>query len=281
MDMLKKILLALDGSENAEKALPWVKQYAARETAEVILLRVVRPEETEPELLSWEMEAAQKYLQRIERELNYAGVPCKMLARKGNPARVIVRAADRERCDLILMSTRGGSRVERWMLGSVTEQVLRLSPVPVLVVRSRTTLPRQGHVRRVIVPVDGSKLAEMALPWSERLAKLLKAKVIFLHVYPAGRTGLRARNQEQFHALNRRMMRECRDLKKQGLRAAFIVQRGDPADRILAFADRNDLIVTTTHGRGGFKRWIFGSVAEKLIRDASIPVLVFKSPAQT
>jgi nucleotide-binding universal stress UspA family protein len=279
--MLKKILLAVDGSENAEKALPWVKQYAARETAEVILLRVVRPEETLPEYLPGLVEEAQKYLAGIERELNYAGVPCKLLVRKGNPARVIVHAADRERCDLILMSTRGGSRIERWMLGSVTEQVLRMSPDPVLVVRSRTTLPRQGHVRRVIVPVDGSKLAETALPWSGRLAKLLKAKLIILHVYPPGRSGLRAPNQENFKTLNQRMTRECIELQKKGLRASFNVQRGDPADRILAFADRNDLIVTTTHGRGGFKRWIFGSVAQKLIQDAGVPVLVFKTPAQT
>jgi nucleotide-binding universal stress UspA family protein len=279
--MLKKILLAVDGSENAEKALPWVKQYAARQMAEVVLLRVVRPEETQPQSLPGEMEGVQKYLGRIERELNYAGVPCKVLVRKGNPARVIVRAADRERCDLILMSTRGGSGIERWMMGSVTEQVLRLSPIPVLVVRSRTTLPRQGHVRRVIVPVDGSKLAETALGWSEKLAKLLKAKVIFLHVYPPGRSGLRARYRDNFDALNQRMTRECGELRRKGLRASFNVQRGDPADRILAFADRNDLIVTTTHGRGGFKRWIFGSVAQKLIHDGGIPVLVFKTPAQT
>jgi len=279
--MLKKILLATDGSENAEKAMPWAKQLAAREKAELVLLRVVRPDEMEPELVPAEMEAAREYLQGLERELNYAGVPCKILVRLGLPARVIVRSADREGCDLILMSTRGQSGIKRWTMGSVTEQVLRLSPVPVLVVRSGTILPRQGHVRRVIVPIDGSKLAETALRWSERLAKLLKAKVIFLHVHPAGRAGLRKRVLRNFQAVNERMAKECGKLRKQGLRAAFNVQRGDAADRILAFADQNDLVLTTTHGFGGFKRWIFGSVAEKLIHDASIPVLVFKTRAQT
>src|SRR5690349_1784012 len=127
--MLKKILLAVDGSENAEKALPWVKQYAARETAEVVLLRVIRPDEVESELLPGAMDEARTYLQGLERELHYAGVPCKILVRRGVPARVIVRAAEREQCDLILLSTRGGSSIERWVMGSVTEQVLRLSPI--------------------------------------------------------------------------------------------------------------------------------------------------------
>jgi nucleotide-binding universal stress UspA family protein len=69
-------------------------------------------------------------------------------------------------------------------------------------------------------------------------------------------------------------------LAKEGVRSSFVEQYGDPADRILQFADANDLIVTTTHGAGGFKRWVFGSVAEKLIHDASIPVLVYKTAAQ-
>jgi nucleotide-binding universal stress UspA family protein len=278
--MLKKILVALDGSPNAARTLPWVRQYAARERAQVLLLRVLIPEDLNRSVVGDEKRLAQDYFRGLERELNYHGVPCTTLVRQGNPARVIVRVAERERCDLILMSTRGGSPVKRWALGGVTEQVLRLSPIPVLVVRSRTLLPRQGHVRRVIVPVDGSRLADVAIPWGARLAKLLKAKVVLLHVYPAGAAGLRQRRQEGFGALNARMARTCRMLNGRGQRAAFNVQRGDAAERILAFADQNDLIVTTTHGFGGFKRWIFGSVAEKLIRDASIPVLVYKTPTQ-
>jgi nucleotide-binding universal stress UspA family protein len=68
-------------------------------------------------------------------------------------------------------------------------------------------------------------------------------------------------------------------LCRQGVKAEFRVQRGDAAERILAYADRNDLIVTTTHGYGGVKRWLLGSVAEKLVHAASIPVLVYKKPA--
>ncbi len=278
--MLRRILLTLDVSENAEKALPWAKQYAAREIAEVILLRVVDGTYLDRNEQAEVLQEARDYLQRIERELNYSGGPCRTLVAQGNPARAIARTAALERCNLIITSTRGGSDVKRWVIGGVTEQVLHLSSVPVLIIRSRTILPRQGHVRRVIVPVDGSKLAEAAVSWRSRLAKVLKAKVVFLQVYPAGRPGLGGRQQKNFQALNERMTRLCRGLNGKGQRAAFNVQRGDAAERILAFADQNDLVVTTTHGSGGFKRWVFGSVAEKLVHDASIPVLVYKTAAQ-
>jgi nucleotide-binding universal stress UspA family protein len=279
--MLKKILLSLDGSENAEKALPWVKQYAVREHAQVILLRAVVTRDLTPDAAASEVQGAKEYLQGIERELNYAGIPAKMRLKKYAPVRAILDAAMAESCDLILMSTRGGSPVERWAIGGVTEQVLRLSPIPVLVIRSHTVLPRQGHVRRIIVPVDGSKLAEAAVSWSGRLAHLFKAKLVFVHVSPRGASARNPALRASYDLLQRRMKRACDVLAKEGVKASFIEQYGDPADRILQFADANDLILTTTHGAGGFKRWVFGSVAEKLIHAASIPVLVYKTAAQT
>ena len=276
--MFKKILLALDGSENAEKAVPWVKQYAAREMAQVVLLRVVPPNPDEY-CRAKERQDARDYLLRMERELNYTGIPTKILVRRGPPSREISVTAREEGCDLILMATRGGSSILRWVVGGVTEQVMRLSEIPVLPVRSQLALPKQGHVKRVIVPVDGSKLAETVVSWSAQLAKILKAKLIFLHVYPNGPRQQKRWNTRTFEALNDRMTLLCKGLNKKGVKASFKLQRGDPAARIIGFADQNDLILTTTHGFGGPKRWIFGSVAEKLIHDAGVPVLIYKTSA--
>ena len=276
--MLKKILLTLDGSENAEKALPWVKQFAVCEKALVTLIRIVPPT-PDRAFAAREREEAREYLLRMERELNFAGISTKVLVRRGSPAREIVDAAVDQGCDLIVMTTRGGSRVKRWVMGGVTEQVMRLSPVPVLPVWSHLARPRQGHVRRLIVPLDGSKRAESILWWAIRLAQILHAQLVFLHVYPNGSEHPRGWNGQVYEALSRRMNRIAESLCKQGIPAKFRLQRGDAAERILNYADRNDLILTTTHGYGGMKRWILGSVAEKLVHAASVPVLVYKTTA--
>lgn len=278
--MLKKILLALDGSENAERALWWVTKYAAREKAQVVLFRAVDTSILEPEFVPSVTKDALNYLLRMETEVNQSGIPAKVLVRTGKPAEMIVKVALEEKCDLILMTTRGGSKVKRWAMGGVTEQVLRLSPIPVLPIQSRTRPAKNDHIRRVIVPVDGSKLAEEVTPWAVGFAKLLKARLVFLHVYPTGSRGLGNHAEETFEALRERMIRRCQLLKKEGVKARFAVRTGDAADRILWFAGMNDLILTTTHGHGGVKRWIFGSVAEKLIHEARVPVLVYKTFSQ-
>jgi nucleotide-binding universal stress UspA family protein len=199
--------------------------------------------------------------------------------RHGRPPREIVDVAREEGCDLILMATRGDSTIRRWALGGVTEQVLRRSTVPVLPVRSQLSLPKQGHVSRVIVPVDGSSLAEAPAWWSARLARLLKAQLIFLHVYPNGSGKRGGWNRKGFEALQRRLTQFCRALSGYGVKASFRLQRGDAAARIINYADRHDLILTTTHGFGGLKRLVLGSVAEKLVHEADAPVLVYKAPA--
>jgi nucleotide-binding universal stress UspA family protein len=279
-NMLKRILLALDGSENAERALWWVTKYAAREKAQVLLFRAVDTTTLEREFIPSTVTDAFNYLQRMETEINQAGIPARVIVRQGKPAETIVKVAMEERCDLILMTTRGGSKVKRWAIGGVTEQVMRLSPIPVLPIQSRTHAARNNRVRRIIVPVDGSTLAEAVIPWATEFARLLKARLFFLHVYPGGARGMGAQAEETFNDLRTRMLRLCQLLKKDGVKATFIVRTGDAADRILGFSGMNDIILTTTHGVGGFKRWIFGSVAEKLIHAARVPVLVYKTFSQ-
>ena len=278
--MLKRILLALDGSENAERALWWVTQYAGREKAQVVLLRAVDTTILEPEFIPSKVQDAINYLLRMETEINQSGLPAKVIVRQGKPAETIVKVAMEEKCDLILMTTRGGSKVKRWAIGGVTEQVLRMSPIPVLPIQSRTRPAKNNRVRRVIVPVDGSELAEEVIPWATTLARMMKARLVFLHVYPPTLSGMGSPMRERFEALRTRMIRKCELLKKQGIRARFTVRTDDPAESILAHVGMNDMIVTTTHGEGGFKRWIFGSVAEKLIHEARVPVFVYKTFSQ-
>lgn len=276
--MFTKILAPLDGSENAEKVLPWLRRYGGPDKAEVVLLRVIEPMETALEMAD-ALEEAQKSLRRVARELNFAGIPTRISVRKGQPAHVIVQHAQQTGCELIVMTTRGGSPVRRWTIGGTTERVMRQSSLPVLVVQSRMPLPKQGRVHRILVPVDGSALAESVLPWVERLAQFHRAKIVFFHVYPPLPAGLRAKHERSYEALRRRMTRTLAILRDRRIRAAFRVQQGDPGAELLDVSADFDVIAMTTHGYGGFKRWLLGSVAEKVIHGAEIPVFIYKQAA--
>jgi nucleotide-binding universal stress UspA family protein len=220
---------------------------------------------------------SERYLRGIVRELNYRGIPTKAMVKTGSPAEVITDTADRIGADLIAMTTRGGSKVTRWAVGGTAEKVHRLAPVPVLLTRSRTPLSKQGRIRRVFVPVDGSWLSEAILPWAEGLAHLHKAEIVFLHVLPISKSE-RAKAMGIYEFLNNRMSRTCHGLKEQGIRAEFRTGRGDPAEVLLTATEGGpNLIAMTTHGHSGFKRWFFGSVAEKVIHAATVPVFVLRA----
>lgn len=281
--MFRKILVALDGSEAAETALLWLKRYAARTRAEVLLFRVVSGDSAAGTPGHETFGEAVDYLQRMERELNYAGFPAKLSVWSGEPANAIAEAALVQGCDLILMVTRAAIKVTRWSSGGMTAHVLRLAQVPVLVVRPPMEFSHQGRVRRVVVPLDGSELAETALPWAEQMAHFHRARIALFHAYPpAWDAGYATAFDQEHRRFVRHVSMLCRELRAKGLRTSVLMMMAEPAEGILETVEAGDLIVMTTRGRRGFNRWLFGSVAEKVIHDSPVPVLVYKGrPAET
>jgi nucleotide-binding universal stress UspA family protein len=278
--MFQKVLVPLDGSKNAEASLPWVKRYAGPSKGEVLLLQVLTTEYPlkGPSFLAGTPEAKQ-YLQGIEREFNFSGIPAKIVLRNGAVSRTIIDVAMKEGCQLIVMTTRGASRVTRWLMGGVTEQVMRLSPIPVLIIRSQTTHRQGSHPERILVPLDGSTRASSILPWAERLARFHHARVVLLHVRPKEKPS--HGNGLAFpSAVRERISRESFRLQEDGIKTVQRLEEGDAAEEILKACRASDLLALTTHGYGGFKRWVFGSVAEKVIREAPVPVFIYKGPAR-
>jgi nucleotide-binding universal stress UspA family protein len=143
---------------------------------------------------------------------------------------------------------------------------------------------------RVLIPLDGSELAEAILPFAEQVAGPLDAEVVLLRVVepPSPIAGLGANGVIGPDALFLRQLEAKRYLEAvadrlaaRGVRARAVLGLGTPASEIVetAKAERADLIAMTTHGRTGLRRAIFGSVAAAVLRDAAIPVLVIRKPA--
>ncbi len=148
MTEFKRILVPLDGSPLSEQALPVATSLAQKYGSEIILLRVLdipvpTPPTSHPEVaIGWVREArahahqeAQSYLDAWQKEVYRQGMEVRALMRDRSPAEDILRVADSEKVDLIIMSAHGQGGPARWTFGSVADKVARHSPCPLLLVR--------------------------------------------------------------------------------------------------------------------------------------------------
>ena len=146
--------------------------------------------------------------------------------------------------------------------------------------------------RKILVPLDGSKLAECVLPHVDALARGAGApKVVFVTVVepviPPARGELvfpeeERRRLEEAHIENAGgyLQAVSGEARTRGLEASHAVLRGQPAEAIADYASAAgaDLIVLATHGRGGLARWVLGSVADRVSRSSCVPVMVVRAP---
>ncbi len=260
--MFKKILVSLDGSKNAEAILPWIQPYA-KTNPRFFLARVIPPGP------SATVAGAQEYLTHLERSLKKEGLRTRPIVATGrNPAKEIADVARREGCDLIAMATRGETDVRQKLKGSITDQVLQWAQCPVYVARIVTPRIGIGMVKRILVPLDGSVTSELIIPWIDNLAAFHGAEVEFLHI--AGE------NSKLLKKLHDRIQKVCERMGRRGVSATLRVERGNTVNTILHRSASFDLIAMTTHGESGIRRIVIGSVAEKIIRDSILPVMVFR-----
>jgi nucleotide-binding universal stress UspA family protein len=211
----------------------------------------------------------------------------------GHPAEEILRYAEDNDVDLILMATHGRTGIQRWTMGSIADKVLRASKVPVWLVRPG--LPQEiahDHLptRKILVPLDGSELAASVLPHAEAVAKQSDAgliEVILLAVcdptMPATYYAPAPYNwDEQVKSWKRRdeqyLAKIEKRLRDSGLNVRSEVLIGKPAEAIVEYASENrvSLIVMSTHGRSGPGRWVFGSVTEKVLHGVATPILLVR-----
>ncbi|HEX9370885.1 MAG TPA: universal stress protein [Roseiflexaceae bacterium] len=311
---MDKILVPLDGSALAEQALPYAQLIAPLLDASVRLIRVISYADHQhllaseqmmlakggppPPLYVREQQAwkqlrthAERYLAAQAALLRRAGVDVEAEVAVDLPAEAIVENAARGDCALIAMATHGYGGLSRWALGSIADKVVQAAPAPVLLVRAAAGGPAAAPaLRRILVPLDGSALAEQALPLAATLAAETGAALLLLLVVEPSlgmELGMppRLRPDQALSLLRDRLMREA-DRVVGGLDRGHVsmtplVAEGHPAEAIVDIAAQRhaDLIVMSTHGRSGLRRWALGSIADKVLHATTTPLILIGAQA--
>ncbi len=256
------------------------------------------------------VEAAERYLESVDAKLKADGFRTRVITQPGPVADAILDVADALGVDLIAMSTHGRGGIRRFLLGSVATQVMQHARVPVLL-RRAADLPnaQPAPIRHILVALDGSPHAASVLPHVGELAKCTRAQVTLLRVVdrtanesmddeadllmvalstvrtrtspPADAEMDTAGQNPQAHRLDEAQSyldSVAHDAAAWNVPVDTIVQAGDPAETILDLAKsaHADVVAISTHGLGGVRRFLLGSVADKVVRHAGELVVLVR-----
>lgn len=296
--MYTRMLIPLDGSQVAEQVLPYARFLAKALAIPVDLLEVVDPETlrllANPErgryidtLLSEKMASGRSYLEAIAQ--SFQGKPVTCILEKGKPEDVVIERAAVDKGTLIVMATHGRSGIQRWVLGSVTDKVLHGSTNHLFLIRAREQdkTAAEARLTKVIVPLDGSPVAETVLPYVVDLAKKMSLEVVLVRAFalPAGTADEYQTYTDDLIGLIETEARDylaekAKEIKGQGLESvSSVVNVGYGAEEIITLARQtpDNFIAMCTHGRSGIKRFVLGSVTDRVVRHSGDPVLIIRA----
>jgi nucleotide-binding universal stress UspA family protein len=296
--MYTKILTPLDGSTVAEQVLPYVGILADGLKVPVELLGVVDIEELASQtsaekvdgIIEDSVRRSGEYLNRVAQTVSRASVS--FAVEKGRAAEVIIANALADKEMLITMATHGRSGINRWLLGSVTEKVLRGSANPLLLVRAQAEAKTEGEVtlKSIVVPLDGSDVAESVLPTVLEMAKKLNIEIVLFRAFNVPYSvfggvrdhfavvdellgGIKAEAHDY-------LKKKTEELKEQGAsKVSYVLKQGTSADQIISLGRKtpDNLIAMCTHGWSGAKGWVLGSITETVVRHSGDPVLIIRA----
>lgn len=286
--MYEDMLLPFDGSDGAAEALHHAAEIAHWADATLHVLFVAdttRDSVTvvETEVVDALVREGEAIVDNAEKTLDTLGVDYDSDIVQGNPAPTIADYAERYDHDVIVMPTHGREGISRYLLGSITEKVVRLSAVPVLTVRMQPDEELTFPYERILLPTDGSASATSAVDYGLSLAAALDATVHVLSVVDETALGLDVRSgmsaQESEQTATDTVEQVVAEAEKHGVsNTVSHVDHGSPFDVILDTVDSNDIhaVVMGTTGRRGSDRVLVGSVAEKTVRSADVPVITVR-----
>lgn len=305
--MFRSLLVPLDGSVFSEHALPFALGIAKRAGAAVQLLQAhvplddfnaVAALDNDPDERIKEQQWA--YLDRIVRRWQLAAPEVRMnsVLLEGF-APDVLREQMSGKADLVVMATHGRGPVSRFWLGSVADALVRITTVPLLLLRPNEQPPPltvAPPFHQVMIPLDGSELAEQALVPTLLLGQLMEPSYTLLRVvkplvmldphlgWPVATGMNETLTRQALDEAQAYLDRIAERLRGQGLTVQTrTVLHTRPADAILEETQNRgaDLLALATHGRGGIRRLLLGSVADKVLRGGTTPMLVCRPQTQT
>lgn len=303
--MFRQIVVPLDGSEQAEQALGAAAKIARHANSTVTLLQIVgadaaRGSDAVPVHTGNRLPATE-YLEWMRERPELAGISTDMAVRDGDPAEQIVSAAEQGGADLIVLSHRRHGPAASFFAGSIADAVMRRSSIPVLVLhagsvtelRDRQTGSKRWPVQ-ALMPLDGSPLAETAIPYALELLRTLEdeqgAKLHLTYVlnpkqaYHSGITETAAMHEARTYleAISARITAD------PAWHSMAVTSRVEPDAHVVMGIERVaeqganlrgdtfNFVAMATHGREGVARWLAGSVTEDLVHDVHVPVLIVR-----
>lgn len=313
--MLQRILVPLDGSDRAERAMNVAARLARGSGCSVLALRVVglppfrlarygEPAQIALAVIAVAREEADTYVKHLALRPEFKDIAVETRVIEGHVSEDILDVARDEQCDMIVLCTHGYSGLNRWRLGRVATQVARHAPVPVLIVPTHDeAAPSRGASDpvRLLITLDGSEVAEAAIAPGLDVVRALAAPehitVHLLEVVDFLATMMADTTREDTPTSS------AIGAEEQALQAArdyleTVAQRiqeehpgvtitttallsSDVADTIINVAKeglRHDFVAMATHGRGGPRRWALGSITERVLHTTHLPLIIARSP---
>lgn len=283
--MDKRYLVPLDGSPLGEHALPWAKALAQRTGHKVELIRCYEPmaalymvpEFAAPASVTMDQDAINGHLDEYlaEQVKKFPEGAATASRHEGDPAGVILDQGESDGVVAVIMASHGRGGLGRWLLGSVATKVVRGSQFPVLVVNATAEVAPEPCPKRIMVPLDGSKVAEKALEQAAELARAFDAELLLYqgitftpigHPHLDAAINLELQNAKEYlESLKKRFseLNVTTDAKIAGVSTGILERAADC-----------DLVVMSSHGRSGVKRWLLGSVAESILQAIDKPLMV-------
>ena len=294
------IMVPLDGSSLAEQALPVATHIASALRATLVLVRITPPV-AGPVATSDETAAAQRleqlghsaddeqrtvrtYLDGVATPLREQGLHVQVIIQQGVAAPTLVELLAPLDIGLVVMTTHGRTGMARFALGSVADHLVRASHVPVLLLRPllvdrRTTRPDE-LLERALVPLDGTVRAEAALDIAAAIAGCVTHNLTMLRVVPSRTKQATEQAAEEASQYLEGVRQRLVDHLEGRAEVETRVVVGDPAEQIIRCAQQDyNLVIMATRGDIGSRRWVFGSVADRVLHDSATPLMLIQPPA--